>query len=226
MRKQLLSEHIQQFPVWGDLAESVDRTWETLGVDSCIEQLKWLRSPINVKDVVIGDGQKLLSLADVPKQDRTTLVQTADLLGFRFYETNLLTAQDYLKLCINLAEYYGTTKGSPVWTEFLSWCLNTKFVVTTTWTRDYRTFLEEGDPNIGMSIELGGEWYPTTHIVLEYDMFRFQGVHPHQLVEFFNYFANVNVVLWLTQLGGTAHASIEAAAYGTIECEYAGGDGS
>lgn len=222
MRKQLLASHLEKFPVWENLADALDTVWAQLGIDEAIEQLKWLRSPINTKDVIIKDGGKLLPLSDVPQQDRTTLVLTSDLLGFRYYETNLLTTEDYLKLCRHLAEYYSNDKGTPVWTDFLGWCLNTHFKVYNTWTQDYITFFLEGDPAIGTHIENNGTWYPTTHIILEYDQTRFAGVEPGQLVEFFNYFANVNLVLWMTQLGGTESMSLEAAMLGTIECVYPG----
>jgi hypothetical protein len=222
MRDRLLASHIERFPVWADLAAALNTVWGQLGIDEAIEQLKWLRSPINTKDIVIKDGGSLLNLNTVPQHDRTSLVLTADLLGFRYYETNLLDTQDYLKLCRHLAEYYSNDKGTPAWTEFLGWCLDAHFAVYQTWTQDYQTFLMEGDPAIGLSIDKGGSWYPTTHVILEYDQNRFQGIEPSQLVEFFNYFANVNLVLWMTQLGGTETIPMEAAFLGSLECVYPG----
>lgn len=222
MRDRLLASHLEQFPVWANLAESLNKVWSQLGIDDAIEQLKWLRSPINTKDVVVQNGSSLIPLNNMPQQDRTTLVLTADLLGFRYYETSLLDTQDYLKLCRHLAEYYSNDKGTPLWTDFLGWCLDTHFDVYQTWTQDYQTFLLEGDPAIGLSIDKGGTWYPTTHVVLEYDQTRFAGIKPNQLVEFFNYFANVNLVLWMTQLGGTETIPMEAAMLGSLECVYPG----
>jgi hypothetical protein len=224
MRERLLAPYLERFDVWADLAKSLDQVWASVGIDDAIEQLKWLRSPINTKDVVVGtENGRLLPLNAVPQQDRTSLVLTADMLGFRYYETNLLDTNDYLKLCRHLAEYYGNDKGTPVWTDFLGWCLNSHFKLYSTWTTDYQTFLLEGDPTIGLSIAEGGIWYPTTHVVLEYDQTRFQGIEPSQLVEFFNYFANVNLVLWMTQLGGTETISMKAAAArGSFECVYPG----
>lgn len=222
MRERLLAAHIERFPIWSNLAESLNKVWAELGIDEAIDQLKWLRSPINTKDVVIADGGKLVAINSIPSQDKTTLVLTADMLGFRYYETTLLDASDYLKLCRHLAEYYSNDKGTPAWTDFLGWCLETHFVVYQTWTEDYVKFFTEGDPAIGLSIDKGGTWYPTTHVVLEYDQTRFAGVNPNQLVEFFNYFANVNLVLWMTQIGGTETINMEAAAIGSFECSYPG----
>lgn len=223
MRDRLLSPHVSRFAVWEQLAESLNTVWAQLGIDNSIDQLRWLRSPVNTSDVVAGTGGRLTTLAQSTVQDRTTLVLTADLLGFRYYETSLLETQDYLKLCRHLAEYYANDKGTPAWTDFLGWCLNAHFDVIPTWTQDYKTFLNEGDPNIGASVaEPGGTWYPTTHMVLEYDQTRFAGVSPRQLVEFFNYFANVNLVIWMTQLGGTETIKVKAAAFGQIECTYPG----
>lgn len=220
MRETLLSQHLERFQVWNDLASALNTVWAQIGIDEAIDQIKWLRSPINTKDVMVGDGEQLLTLNNIPQQDRNTLVMTADMLGFRYYETDLLTAADYLKLCRHLAEYYHNDKGTPVWTDFLGWCLDAHFKVMQTWTKDYVRFYEEGDPAIGTPLTEGGEWYPTTHVVLEYDQNRFEGVEPSQLVEFFNYFANVNLVLWMTQLGGTETIPMEAASLGSLECEY------
>lgn len=220
MRDRLLAAHVAQFPAWEQLSTSLNTVWSQLGIDEAIEQLKWLRSPINTQDVVIGEGGTLLALKDVPQQDRTSLVLTADMLGFRYYETTLLETKDYLKLCRHLAEYYVNEKGTPEWTAFLGWALDAHFVVYQTWTRDYVTFYNEGDSAIGTPLSEGGEWYPTTHVILEYDQNRFSGVEPSQLVEFFNYFANVNLVLRMTQLGGLEDVGLEVAITGGLECVY------
>lgn len=223
MRELLLAPYLEQFDAWAEMAKGLDAVWSAVGIDDAIEQLKWLRSPINVKDVVTStaDG-RLMPLSAVPQQDRTSLVLTADVLGFRYYETSLLDTEDYLKLCRHLAEYYAADKGTPQWTAFLGWCLDAHFKVYSTWTQDYQTFYLEDDPMIGVPISDGGSWYPTTHVVLEYDQTRFQGIPPSQLIEFFNYFANVNLVLWMTQLGGIEHLNLTAAVVGTLECEYPG----
>jgi hypothetical protein len=222
MRDKLLGPHVARFEVWEQLAASLNQVWTQLGIDDAIEQLKWLRSPINTSDVVSGTGGKFSTLPQSTVQDRTTLVLTADLLGFRYYETTLLDAQDYLKLCRHLAEYYANDKGTPAWTDFLGWCLNANFDMIPTWTQDYKTFLSEGDPTIGASVADGGTWYPTTHMVLEYDQTKFVGVPTKQLVEFFNYFANINIVIWMTQLGGTENIRIKTAMFGQLECVYPG----
>jgi hypothetical protein len=223
MRERLLAPYLERFDVWANMAASVDDVWKALGIDDAVSQLKWLRSPINVRDVVVGNAAgAILPLSAVPQQDRVSLVLTADMLGFRYYETNLLDTDDYLKLCRHLAEYYNNDKGTPAWTDFLGWCLNTDFKVYNTWTQDYQTFLLENDPAIGASIADGGSWYPTTHVVLEYDQNRFAGVPPSQLIEFFNYFANVNLVLWMTQVGGLENLQLTAAVTGMLECEYPG----
>lgn len=221
-RSVLMAPYLKRYEVWEQLAQGLEAVWVSTGITDSIEQLKWLRSPINVTDIVTDVDGRLVPLASVPSQDRTSLVLTADLLGFRFYETSLLDTDDYLKLCRHLAEYYARDKGTPLWSDFLGWCLNTHFRVLKTWTQDYQTFLTDGDPAIGTSIDNGGTWYPTTHVILEYDMSHFQGIPASQIVEFFNYFANVNLVLWMTQLSGTEKLSLECAAVGSIEFIYPG----
>lgn len=219
-RAVLMPPHLRRFDAWNDFANALDTTWEQIGIVDAIEQLKWLRSPINTQDVVISNGGKLLAASSIPVQDRTTLVLTADMLGFRFYETELLTADNYLRLCQHLVEYYGTDKGTEKWSEFLGFCLDTQFTVQNTWTSDYETFYPEGDPAIGTSIADGGLWYPTTHIIVSYELDRFQGIEPSNLVEFFYYFANLNLVIWLTEMVATASFSLNVAASATIEVLY------
>jgi hypothetical protein len=222
MRSRLLSNHVSQFPAWEQLTQALDTVWDQLGIDEAIHQVKWLRSPINTQDVVINNGDQLVTLQAVPQQDRTSLVLTADMLGFRFYETNLLTTGDYLKLCRHLAEYYANDKGTPTWANFLGWCLNANFTVYNTWTENYVDFFVEGDTAIGDSIVDGGTWYPTTHVILEYDQNRFSGVEPAQIIEFFNYFANINLVLWMTQISGKELVPLEVAVTGSLRCIYPG----
>ena len=63
------------------------------------------------------------------------------------------------------------------------------------WSSDYKTFLEEGDPSIGTPIWQGGDWFPTTHVRLYFDFFKFQGISATDLGNFFYEFANYNLVL-------------------------------
>ena len=218
MRNILLPEYLRQYNVWDDLASALDTTWEKIGIDDAIQRLQWLRNPINTQDLIVGKDNKIKSLKDITQIDRPSMVMLSDLLGFRFYETSTLNTQDYLRLCVCLADYYSNDKGTPKWTDFISWCLAAKFEAIPTFTTDYKTFYMEGDPAIGKLITQGGEWYPTTHVVFKYDATAFAGIEPSKMVEFFYYFANINLVLWMTQLSGTSLMEFSIGAHGSITC--------
>ena len=217
-RSRLLSEHIRQHPVWGELVTSLDEVWANLGLDNAIDKMKWLRSPINTRDLVISDGGKLVNMGTLSPHDRTTLIQSADLLGFRFHDSSMFTSEDYIRFCRFLAQYYNDDKGMPIWSDFLSWMTNAEFRTAQLWTTDYVDFYEEDDPAVGTPIHEGGDWYPTTHILIEYDASRFDLL---ALREFFNYFSNINLVL---QFRGQFNASIRAKAstIGLIRAIYPG----
>ena len=215
-----MAPHLRQYDLWDEFATAVDDVWEQLGLDTAIKQLQWLRSPVTPGGVVVSNDGKLVSLNDVDAQSRSSLVLTADLLGFRFNAPNLLRQKDYLRLCQNLANYYISTKGTPGWTDFLGWCLEAEFKTVRTFTKDYKQFLLEGDPAIGNTIEKGGEWYPTTHVLFEYEADRWQGIHPSTKVQLFNYFANINLVLWMTQMTGRFEVPVQASITGSILITY------
>ena len=90
-----MAPHLRQYDLWDEFATAVDDVWEQLGLDTAIKQLQWLRSPVTPGGVVVSNDGKLVSLNDVDAQSRSSLVLTADLLGFRFNAPNLLRQKDY-----------------------------------------------------------------------------------------------------------------------------------
>lgn len=202
-RDKLLAPQLSKSDVWVDLANKIDQVFTQLGIDDARTKLALLRAPLNLRDVVsVTPNGDLIALDSVERHERATLIQTANMIGFRFHHQNLLNTEDYLRLCMYLGQYYDEDKGTERFIEFMSYICNAIFELHTTWTRDYVHFLKEGDPLIGTPVYEGGEWYPTTHVILKYDFVRFSGVTVFNLIEFFNYFANINVVLWSIEMVG------------------------
>jgi hypothetical protein len=202
-RTDLLPPMLESNPLWVEFAQAIETVWANIGIPQAISQLKTLRQPMVVSDLVISNALsegKLININDTAIVERDTLVQTADLLGFRFYASNTLTDANFLMLCNQLAYYYNQGKGQMQWTDFLSFCLGTPFSVSNTWTNDYVTFYAEGDPRIGKPIYDGGTWYPTTHIIVNLDQTRFLGVDTRTLVDLIEYFDNIQLVIHLISI--------------------------
>lgn len=217
MRERLLAPQLLKSDVWIDYARKIDQVFGAMGIDDARAKLALLRSPMDLTAVVVGDESKVVALDSIPRHERATLIKTADMLGFRFYDQQILDSEDYLRLCLFLAQYYRQDKGTERFADFMGFAANAVFEVVPTWTTDYVEFYKQGDPAIGVPVYKGGPWYPTTHVVLRYDLTKFTGVDRSSLIEFFYYFANINIVLWATelvdlsplQLGVTGAAAIE-----------------
>lgn len=199
-RYRLLAPQLSQSQVWMDYANKIDAVFRTMGIDDARAKLALLRSPMNLEGVVAGGDSRMIALSEVERHERATLVKTADMLGFRFYDTQILDTEDYLRLCLFLAQYYQQDKGTERFADFMGFASNAVFEVVSTWTTDYVNFVPEGDPSIGVPVHKGGPWYPTTHVVLKYSLSKFTGLERTSVIEFFYYFANINIVLWATEL--------------------------
>lgn len=200
-RDRLLAPQLQKSGVWQDYARKIDQVLADMGIDDARAKLALLRSPLNSADAVVSQqGQPLQALASVERQERATLVKTADMLGFRYYNRDLLDSEAYLRLCMFLGQYYEMDKGTERFDDFMGFVANSAFQVISTWTQDYVTFYKEGDPVIGTPVYRGGPWYPTTHVVLRYGFGPFIGVDSASIIDFFYYFANINLVLWSVEL--------------------------
>lgn len=200
-RFRLLAPQLSKSQVWTDYAQKIDQVFADLGIDDARTKLQLLRSPINAQDILVTtNGQTLTTLESVQRQERATLVKTADMLGFRFYNSELLNAEAYLRLCLYLGQYYDLDKGTERFDDFMGFVVNSTFQVTPTWTQDYVTFYKEGDPAIGTPVYKGGTWYPTTHVFLTFGFGAFPGSLQTSIIDFLYYFANINVVLWAIEL--------------------------
>lgn len=197
-RTDLLPPMLEVNPLWTQFASVVETVWGDLGIPQSITQLKTLRQPMLVPDIAISNALEagtLINIDDVFLLEKDALIRTADLLGFRYYASSNLTDVNYWLLCTYLAAYYNNAKGQTQWTDFLAFCIGSPFTVTNTWTRDYVTFYAEGDPNIGTPVYQGGQWYPTTHIIVNLRLGRFNGWTMKMITDLIDYVANAELVI-------------------------------
>lgn len=222
-RTDLLPPMLEVNPLWTQFAEVVESVWGTLGIPQSITQLKTLRQPMLVPDIAVSDALdegKLININDVYLLEKDALIKTADLLGFRYYASGNLTDINYWLLCTYLAAYYNTAKGQVQWTDFLAFCIGSPFTVQNTWTRDYITFYPEGDPAIGTPVYEGGQWYPTTHIIVNLKLGRFNGWTMQMINDLIDYVANAELVVQIINIMDESEIKVNIGISSTTTISY------
>jgi hypothetical protein len=139
---------LKQSPTWEDMLEVFSEVMST-NVDSPIEQLERIR--------FISDSI-----------DDTVLSNTARMLGFDFTQDVLNLNEDNLTKLVTQLPLYPDQNGTEYFTKFLGLLLNAQTDVEYLYTRDYMNFVEV--PR-GALVKDGGEWFKTTHVVLEINLF-------------------------------------------------------
>lgn len=206
--------------LWEQLIEALDEAFAPM--DDARRQLQLTRVPVNTDDVVFTtsrDVNRLTRLEDVESQEREALIQSAKILGFNYRASDLFKPSDYLRISQYIAAYYAETKGTQGWQDFLGFCVNANFQVKSLWTRDYKDFIVEGEPGIGFAVYDGGDWYPTTHVTLEYDPTAFNTLSNKEIGDFFYYFANINLLLQFITLSIQGNLPLLLSMNGYVETE-------
>lgn len=198
MKSFLLAPYLEINQRWVDLAEVVQAITQE-PIENVNRYISWIRHQYITEDaanVKIEAGQ-MLSSSDFTRFDDLTTISQANLAGFAFKNNTILPAAGYTQILRDLPAYW-FTQGTKSFIDFFSFVMNTPFTLTPLWTQDYVTFLPEGDSGIGTPLYNGGTWYPTTHVQLGYDSVAFSGFNHDDIVSFFYYFANYNLVLHTT----------------------------
>jgi hypothetical protein len=195
MKPILLAPYLEQFDLWNHLAEMVQQVTQD-PIEKVNRYISWLRDQYITEDAANAkiEAGEMLSQSDFSNWDPETVIRHVQLQGFTFKNARVLTSDDYLRMYRNLPQYW-YKQGTENFIDFFSFAFNTPFLLTNLWTQDYVTFLPEGDPGIGTPINAGGTWYPTTHVQLQYDGIKYGGFSYADIVAFFYYFANYNLVL-------------------------------
>ena len=216
----MLPPYLQEIPVWETMLSEIDRVYKN--ADDATVALKHLREVLKSDSegyVTARNEGRLVRQDELDHDDTSTLIQTCSNLGFAYPFTELFSPSDFVRVLTHLGEYYLQDKGTVRWQNYLAFVLNSDFKVITTWTKDYVNFLEEGDPLIGLTVDRGGDWYPTTHVYLEYGADLFSPEDWAKAVKFFFAFANINLVLLaaVVKLSATMQLNVSGHAYIQIE---------
>jgi hypothetical protein len=194
---------MEDVPIWEDLISFIDAVFETAVDDPTIWLSKlrflWLLTTTALDKVNSGE---LLSIDDFEIPEKEILIKQAIQLGFDYQETDQIESEDYQRIVRNVALYW-YSKGKPDFIDFLGFVLNTACSVENLWSnsadaldwKSYGTFLPEGDPGIGSPVWQAGTWFPTTHVNVVIDPFKFTSPSLTKLVRLFYTIANFNLVL-------------------------------
>lgn len=203
-RRKLLPPYLDDVQVWNDLADSIDEVWKDK-IDDPKKFLAKLRDTWIVPDATLDkiEAGQILELSDFSLPEREILIKQANMIGFDFRESDTITEEDYQRITRNLSLYwYG--KGTEKFIDFMGFVLNSLMTVANLWSEEvaspdgpqYGPFLPEGDPGIGTPIwQPGGTWFPTTHVQVTFDPFRFASVTFSKLLSLFYAIANYNLVV-------------------------------
>ena len=190
-------------PVWQDLITIIDNVFESTVDDPTMWLAKlrflWIQTTAALEKIEAGE---ILEAADFELPEKEILIKQAMQLGFDYQETDQLTSDDYQRIVRNIALYW-YSKGKPNFIDFLGFVLNTACRVENLWSdsadatawNTYGTFLPEGDAGIGTPVWDGGTWFPTTHVNVVLDPFKFPSPQLTKLVNLFYTIANYNLVL-------------------------------
>jgi len=212
-RSVLLPPYLEDSQAWADLTAAIDTVFGP-NVDDPTKWLARLRDTWILKtgtELTLQDMSKLIASTDFEVVEKNILVRQANMLGFDFAESDLMSSDDYQRLVRNISKYwYG--KGTPQLQNFLGFVLDNILTITNLWSTQgstydtYGPFLPEGDPGIGLPVWKGGNWFPTTHVTATFDPFALNvNFSMHKLVALFYSIANYNLVLKAVIMEGSLY---------------------
>lgn len=207
-RSVLLPPYMEDTVVWEDLVKIIDSVLNGKIDDPTLwlSQLRylWIEASATAEKIEAGD---LLDISDFEVPEKEILIRQAGQLGFNFQDSDLITSEDYQRIVRNLAHFW-YSKGKPNFIDFLGFVLNSQIDIKTLWSTqgptydEYGPMLPEGDAGIGSPLWEGGQWFPTTHIQLAFDPFKFVNPSFTKLVNLFYVIANYNLVIDTVILDG------------------------
>lgn len=227
VRSTLLPPYMLDSPVWAELTDSIDAVFGP-AIDDPTVWLSKLRDTwilTQAAEASIAGSSKLIDNTEFEAIEKNILIRQANMLGFDFADSDILSSTDYQRIVRNLSQYwYG--KGTPQLQNFLGFVLNTVLTINSLWSTPgdtpgtYGPLLVEGDAGIGTPVwETGGTWFPTTHIQITLDPFVFTSVPISKLKALFYSLANYNLVLHSILFEGDTYVhSVDETLIGRIVC--------
>jgi hypothetical protein len=203
VRSTLLPPYLEDSPAWAELTDSIDAVFGPRIDDPTVwlSRLRdtWILQP-SVEES-LAETSQIIASTDFETVEKNILIRQANMLGFDLDNSDILTSEDYQRIVRNIANYW-YSKGTPHLQNFLGFVLDSIITITNLWSVQgpsydkYGTFLPEGDPGIGTPVwEPGGTWFPTTHVQLTSDPFRFATFSVEKITDLFYSIANYNLVL-------------------------------
>ena len=201
-RDKLLPPYMLETQAWPDLVTAIDAVFNP-AIDNPTAWLGTLRDAWNLttaSETALKDASQIIASTQFEEVEKNILVRQANMLGFDLTDSDLLTSDDYQRIVRSLPLYW-YSKGTPGLQDFLGFVFNSIFSIVYLWSTpgvDYGTygpFLPEGDPGIGTAVWDGGDWFPTTHVQVEFDPFKFGDISEAKLRGLFYALANYNLVL-------------------------------
>lgn len=163
--KTVLIPRIQQTKAWADMFDGISSIFAS-NIYKYIYLLRYIRDP--------------------SKQDKQINIQQAKFLGFN-YKSDLFSEVEYANLVYFLNYYNKYVKGTYDFINFLGWVKGCRFKAVQLWAKgkyDYSDDHNTRDPferetsivKNNSLVEGTGtqEWYPTSHVDLEYDALKFK----------------------------------------------------
>lgn len=172
----LLPESFLENKIWQDLLLAIAKTFDELLMQPA-RSLAYIRLPETQSRVFKALHSGLMAY-DVPDE--------------------IMTEELYDATNTHLG-YYGDAQGRDNFVKFIGWTLDVDLRLSRLWTKDYKKFtLSYGS---GKPIWEGGEWYPTTHVGLSYNMESREGLTEDNLRERFYKNAPIELVLkWIAKM--------------------------
>jgi hypothetical protein len=226
-RSVILPPYMEGVEIWEELMQIIDSVLKGKIDDptAWLAQLRYLWIEASTAAGQIEAGQ-MLELIDFEVPEKEILIKQAAQLGFDFQDSDLIASEDYQRIVRNLAHFwYG--KGKPNFIDFLGFVLNSQLTIRNLWSTQgptydtYGPMFEEGNAAIGLPIWKGGAWFPTTHVRLVFDPFKFATPSFAKLTNLFYAIANYNLVVESILLeGNTVIHSVDETTLARVAVAY------
>jgi hypothetical protein len=180
----MLPEGFRDIQIWRDLSEAIDEVFGS-NIAALIKDLYGMQE--------IGYATRK------PSIDKATLLRRTKALGVTT-DLNVLDLQD-VRNFVRYAPEFWKEKGGRNFIQYMSFVVNAVLEMSYSWTNNYQVFQKEGSDAIGTPVYEGGDWYPTSHVLISYDVSKFRNSvitsysDQETLSRFFYSIAPINLVI-------------------------------
>lgn len=157
---EILVPRLREDEAWADMFRATSKVFAE-NIYRFVEDLRLIRNP--------------------ERQSKDINIQQAEFLGFR-YKSDIFSKEEYANLVRFLNTYNKKAKGTLDFISFVGWIKNAKFKAYQLWAKGKKNYsddptqedpFEREGPVVLNNSKIHGtgrkEWYPTSHVDLEYD---------------------------------------------------------